>query len=79
MTSRTKDLMWYLKWFATVVLIAGTAVNSAGFYPAGPLMLFFGGIAWLIVSIRWKEPSLIVSNLVMALASIIGMVYAYLK
>jgi hypothetical protein len=78
-TSSTKDLTWYLKWVATVVLIAGTAVNSAGFYPAGPLILLLGGVMWLIVSIRWKEPSLIVSNLVMTLASIGGMAYAYLK
>ena len=68
-----KDLNWYLKWLATAVLIAGTAVNSMGFYPQGPLILIVGGIIWLIVSIRWREPSLIVVNGVMTATASIGL------
>lgn len=64
-----------LKWIATAVLIIGTAVNSAGYYPAGPILLILGGIIWLIVSIRWREPALIATNSLMTLAAVIPLAY----
>jgi hypothetical protein len=72
-----KDLNWYLKWTATAILIVGTAVNSLGYYPAGPLILVLGGLLWLIVSIRWREASLIVVNSVMTATGIAGLVLKY--
>ena len=68
-----KDLNWYLKWLATAILIAGTAVNSMGFYTLGPIILAVGGIIWLIVAIRWKEPALIVVNAMMTATGLIGL------
>lgn len=79
MNSTIRDTTWYMKWVATLVLIVGTAINAAGFHPEGPIMLFVGGLIWLGVSIRWKEPSLIVTNAVMALAAIIGFAYSFFK
>jgi hypothetical protein len=67
-----------LKWIATVVLIVGTAVNSAGYYPAGPILLILGGIIWLAVAIRWREPALIVTNSLMTLAAVIPLTYKWL-
>ena len=67
----------YLKWLATITLIVGTAVNSLGFYPAGPLILITGGLLWLTVSIRWKEPALIVTNAIMSFTAIVGVSYNY--
>ena len=61
-----------LKWAATVLLIIGTGVNSLGYYPVGPLILLSGGILWLIVSIRWREASLIVTNGVLTAVSVVG-------
>jgi hypothetical protein len=72
-----KDLNWYLKWTATAILIIGTAINSLGYYPEGPLILAVGGILWLIVSIRWREASLIVVNSVMTATGIAGLVLKY--
>ena len=66
-----------LKWTATAILIVGTAVNSLGYYPEGPLILILGGIIWLIVSIRWREYSLIVVNAVMTLTAAIGLTLHY--
>lgn len=71
--------MMKIEWVATVVLIVGTAINSAGILPTGPLILLLGSILWLVVSIKWKEPSLITTNAIMALASIGGMIYNYIK
>ena len=69
----------YLKWIATAILIIGTAVNSLGYYPAGPIILAIGGILWLIVSIIWREASLIVTNSVMTLTGLIGLCYTLCK
>lgn len=69
----------YLKWIATAILIIGTAVNSLGYYPAGPIILAVGGIIWLIVSIIWREASLIVTNSVMTATGLIGLCYTLCK
>jgi hypothetical protein len=66
-----------LKWLATGLLIIGTGINSLGYYPAGPLVLLSGGVVWLVVSIRWREPALIVTNGVMAVVAAAGLLYAY--
>ena len=73
------DLNTVLKWLGTVTLIVGTAVNSLGYYPAGPIILLVGGIFWLIVSIRWREPALIVTNLVMLITAAAGLTWAWLN
>jgi hypothetical protein len=73
------DLNTVLKWLGTVTLIVGTAVNSLGYYPAGPVILLAGGIFWLIVSIRWREPALIVTNLVMLITAAVGLTWAWLN
>ena len=71
-------LDWYAKWTATAILIAGTAVNSLGYYPAGPLILSLGGAIWLAVSIYWREPSLITTNAVMLVTGLAGLAWNYL-
>jgi hypothetical protein len=76
-----KDLNWYLKWIATVILIAGTAITNLeiriGMILIGPFLLSFGGIIWLIVSIRWREASLIVTNGVMVITGLATLVWKY--
>lgn len=66
-----------LKWFATAVLIIGTGFNSLGFYPTGPLLLILGGLIWLVVGIMWREASLIVTNGVMLVVGVTGVVLHY--
>lgn len=73
------QLTTFLKWLATFTLIVGTAVNSLGHYPLGPIILIIGGLIWLIVSVMWKEPSLIVTNSVLTLVAIGGLTIAYLS
>jgi hypothetical protein len=68
-----------LKWVATGILIVGSLVNSLGYYPAGPMILGLGAIVWLIVSIMWKEMSLIVTNLIFAVITLIGLIIYYLN
>ena len=67
-----------VKWIATAVLIIGTAVNSLGIYPLGPLLLVLGGFIWLSVAVKLKDRPLIVTNLVMSLVGLIGVVWTLL-
>lgn len=71
-----------LKWSATLVLIAGSFVNSAKLgsaYDLGPWMLLAGGMLWLIQSIRWRESALIVTNGFMVLAGGTPLIVALLQ
>jgi len=68
-----------LKWVATGILIVGSLVNSLGYYPAGPMILGLGALVWLIVSIMWKEMSLVVTNLIFAIVTAIGLIIYYLN
>jgi hypothetical protein len=68
-----------LKWVATGILIVGSLVNSLGYYPAGPIILGLGALVWLIVSIMWKEMSLVVTNLIFAIVTAIGLIIYYLN
>jgi len=72
-----RDFTWYLKWLGTGILIVGTGVNSLGYYPLGPLILAVGGILWLIVSIRWREPALIATNAVMFICGAAGLIWRF--
>jgi hypothetical protein len=60
-----------------VILIVGTAINSMGYYPEGPITLAVGGVIWLVVSIRWREASLIVTNGVMLVTGLGGLAWRY--
>ncbi len=64
----------FLKWSATTMLIIGTGVNAFDIYPLGPMILAFGGMLWLIVSIRWREPALIATNSFLVFIGVAGLI-----
>jgi len=66
-----------LEWLGTAILVVGTAVNSMGYYPQGAIILCFGGVCWLTVSIRWRKPSLIVVNSIMTATAVAGLFWHY--
>jgi hypothetical protein len=66
-----------LKWLGTAILIVGTAVNSLNIYPWGVILLIIGGWTWLIVAVRIKDRPLIVTNLVMSMTALIGLIWQY--
>jgi hypothetical protein len=70
----TKDIVFYLKWLATFVTILGAVATSVNMYPLGPALLNVGAFIWLIVSIMWKEWSLIVINATLLLIYTIGLI-----
>lgn len=72
--SMNKDIVFYLKWLATLVTIAGAVCTSINLYPLGPALLNAGSFLWLIVSIIWREWSLIVINATLLLIYSMGLV-----
>ena len=65
-----------LKWTATACLIAGFGAVSAGFYDFIFLQLF-GGVLWLTASLIMRDTPLIVTNGVMTLSGIAGLIYQH--
>lgn len=68
----------WIKWASTIILVIGTGINAAGFYPAGPIILIIGGIGWLIVARMWQEPTLVITNAFIAGVGILGLFWHYL-
>ena len=72
-----KDIVFYLKWLATLVTIAGAVCTSINLYPLGPALLNVGAFLWLIVSIAWREWSLIAINATLLAIYSIGLVVKF--
>jgi len=70
-----RNIVETLKWLGTATLILGTAVNGLNFYPEGVLVLALGGAFWLTAAVIVKDRPLIVTNLVMMLTGLVGVVY----
>lgn len=64
-----------LKWCATGVLILGTLLNSINIYPAGAIVLVVGGTMWLTAAIRMRDRPLIITNAVMTLVGLLGLMF----
>ncbi len=68
-------LDWYIKWFASIVLIIGAAVTALDMYPYNMYFQFVGLTGWLIVGIMWKDWALIVVNTVGSLILFAGIIH----
>jgi len=60
--------VWYVKWFATIMVLVAITFRSAGFnevfYMIDMLCTLTGTVCWLYVSIVWKDRALIIMNTV---------------
>jgi len=74
-TMMKRRIVETLKWLGTATLILGTAVNGLNFYPEGVLVLALGGAFWLAAALIVKDRPLIVTNAVMMLTGLVGVVY----
>lgn len=69
-----KDFNFYLKWSATVVLIAFTVMTNLQMTPANLWVGVLSSAMWSLWSIRIREWSLIVVNTMMLVIGIVGVV-----
>jgi len=55
-------LDWYIKWFASIVLIFGAVTTAMNLYPYNMYFQFVGITGWLIVGMLWHDRALIFLN-----------------
>ena len=55
---------WYIKWFASIVLLIGMVLTSNNVYPLNIFVHMVGLIGWLIVALMWNDRALIIINAV---------------
>jgi hypothetical protein len=67
-------LDFYLKWTATAFICLGALLISINVYPLGPIVSLTGTALWLVVSIMWRERSLILVNSVVLLIYTVGLI-----
>jgi hypothetical protein len=77
--SPTHTLDWYIKWIASVFLIAGVILTSNNIYPINLFFHAAGMFGWFIVSILWNDRALLVINAVSLAILINGLVAHYVK
>lgn len=66
-------LDWYVKWFATVMIIAAVICRSSGFHLMDLVFSIIGTIGWTFVAIAWHDRALIVLNAVISVILAIGL------
>ena len=63
--TKYKPVDWYIKWFASLLLIIGMILRTTQEYPFIDITLsMLGAAGWLIVGIMWKGKSLMLLNAV---------------
>ena len=75
--THTKD--WYIKWVASIILLAGMILTAQNIYPLNLFVNITGLLGWFVVSIMWNDRSLIIVNAVGAAILINGLVGYWLK
>lgn len=66
-------LDWYVKWFATFMIIAAVVCRSSGFHLMDLVFSIIGTIGWTFVAIAWHDRALIVLNAVISVILAIGL------
>jgi hypothetical protein len=62
-----------LKWSATIVLISGVFMTSAGIYPIGVFVSLAGSVLWTLSAYLMKDITLLVNNSVILIITIMGL------
>ena len=62
--NRPDGIDWYIKWFASIVLLLGMMFTANQVYPLNIVFHLVGLIGWLIVSLMWNDRALIIINAV---------------
>ena len=72
--SKEYTLDWYIKWFASIMILISIAFRAADGYLMWDLAFgTVGVIGWLIVSIIWRDRALILLNGVSLMMLLIGL------
>lgn len=65
---------WYVKWAASIILLAAMVVRSSGVSNTLDTVLsFFGCLGWLFVAFVWKDRALIILNAIACFILLTGL------
>lgn len=67
-----KPLDFYIKWLATIVALIHVVFTAHDITPYYKFTGLFAAGLWIVLSFLWREPSLIILNVIMALIYIHG-------
>ena len=70
----SKQIEVFFEWGSTLILLAGATLTSLNIYPMNVFLSLAGNLGWLVVSLMWRKPSLIVIQLVISVIYIAGMI-----
>lgn len=70
---KTQDVS-ILSTVGTLILIAGAVINSLNIYPMGIIVMSFGSLSWLMVGVFRKDKQLAITNGVMIVISLVGVI-----
>ena len=62
------------EWGSTIILLCGAALTSLNIYPMNVFLSLAGNLGWLVVSVMWRKPSLIVIQLVITVIYVAGLI-----
>ena len=66
-------LDWYVKWFATTMIISAVVCRSSGFHFMDLIFSIVGTVGWTYVAIAWHDRALIILNAVISVILAIGL------
>ena len=69
-----KQVEFFFEWGSTIILLCGAALTSLNIYPMNVFLSLAGNLGWLVVSVMWRKPSLIVIQLVITVIYVAGLV-----
>ena len=75
----THTVDWYIKWVSSVILMVGMVLAANNLFPWNIIVQCKGIAGWLIVSIMWNDPSLMIVNAVGVAILLNGLVAYWLK
>lgn len=67
---------WWLKWVASVFLLAAIFIRSAGnpgLIWADMALSALGGIGWFVVAVMWRDRALMLLNAVITITLVLGL------
>ena len=61
-TTPTGTTDWYVKWFATVLAVAGVFLISAGFTVYGQIAYILSSMGWVFVGMAWSDRAIMIGS-----------------
>ena len=61
-TTPTGTTDWYVKWFATVLAVAGVFLISAGYTQYGQIAYLIASASWVYVGMVWSDRAIMIGS-----------------